>query len=200
MPQHSLPQPPSSEAFTHIRIIMGIVLGLGVSRLLVGLSRFVQHPGRCEIFIPHLIWVAFMIVAIIRFWWFEFYLRHIPEWTFATYAFLFLYSSLYFIASSLLFPDSMGEYSGYREYFMSRRIWFFGLLLMLFLLDVFDTHLKGREYVQQLGVAYFWHCSSLLAMCALGMRSGTSAGQVAIACLSLASLVIFTVRLFVPLC
>jgi hypothetical protein len=34
------------EQFIHVRIIIGIVTGLTVTRLLTGLARFVQHPVR----------------------------------------------------------------------------------------------------------------------------------------------------------
>ncbi len=36
---------PPAEAFTHVRIIIGIILGLCVSRLLTGFARFIQHPA-----------------------------------------------------------------------------------------------------------------------------------------------------------
>ncbi len=34
----------SVEIFQHVRVVMGIVLGLAITRLLTGLARFVQHP------------------------------------------------------------------------------------------------------------------------------------------------------------
>jgi len=37
------------DQFVHIRIIIGIVTGLTVTRLLTGLARFVQHPSRDRI-------------------------------------------------------------------------------------------------------------------------------------------------------
>ncbi|WP_414608931.1 hypothetical protein [Stenotrophomonas pavanii] len=196
VPEPAAPLPNPTEAFTHVRVIMGMVLGLAVSRLLAGLSRFVQHPRREAVFLPHLVWVAFMLVAIVRFWWFEFYLRHISEWTFTTYAFLFVYTGTYFLASPLLFPDSMEEYRGYRDYFLSRRGWFFGLLVALFLLDIVDTKLKGLDHLQRLGPEYFAHCFALIVLAVAGMLTQISAGQLIIALLSLAVLVTFTARHF----
>ena len=35
----------SAEGFTHVRVIVGMVLGLSLARLVNGLTRFVQHPG-----------------------------------------------------------------------------------------------------------------------------------------------------------
>ncbi len=33
-----------------------------------------------------------------------------------------------FLLCALLFPDSMHDYQGYEDYFLSKRAWFFGLL------------------------------------------------------------------------
>ena len=35
-----------AQLFVHVRIAMGIVLGLSITRLLAGLARTMQHPGR----------------------------------------------------------------------------------------------------------------------------------------------------------
>ena len=41
-----MPPETSAQIFTHIRIVMGIALGLGITRLLTGTAQFVQHPQR----------------------------------------------------------------------------------------------------------------------------------------------------------
>ena len=50
---------PPADAFVHVRIIIGIILGLSVSRLLTGVARFIQHPGKQNIYPVHIAWVAF---------------------------------------------------------------------------------------------------------------------------------------------
>ncbi len=51
------------DVFPHIRIVMGMVIGLGVTRLLSGLARIVQHPGQYKLYPVHLAWVGSMLVA-----------------------------------------------------------------------------------------------------------------------------------------
>jgi hypothetical protein len=46
--------PSAAEIFPHIRIVMGMVIGLGVTRLLSGLARIVQHPRRTPVYAVHL--------------------------------------------------------------------------------------------------------------------------------------------------
>lgn len=145
---HAIP-----EVFTHVRIIIGMVLGLSISRLLTGVARFVQHPS--EIIYPvHLAWVAFLFLAVVHFWWFEFHLHALQGWTFEIYLFLIFYASLYFLACTLVFPDKLDEYTGYQDYFLSRRKWFFGILALIFAVDLVDTMLKGWDYYQSYGIEY----------------------------------------------
>lgn len=138
--------PSSGEIFTHIRIIVGMVLGLSVSRLIIGLTRFVQHPGREKIYPPHFGWVLFLLLFIIHFWWFEFALAHRPNWSFEVYFFLIFYASLFAALSAILFPDHMDEYQGFGDYFQKRRRGFYILLLVLLAVDVVDTLIKGGDY------------------------------------------------------
>ncbi|ABS16667.1 MULTISPECIES: hypothetical protein [Brucella] len=145
---------PPAEAFGHVRIIIGMILGLCVSRLLTGLARFIQHPGKQKIYPVHLAWVGFILLSVIHFWWFEFSLRTIPLWTFEKYLFVIFYAGLYFLLCTLLFPDSMEEYTGYRDYFISRRKWFFGILALVYVADFIDTLLKGADHYRLYGTEY----------------------------------------------
>lgn len=148
------PHPVSPDVFTHVRVIIGIVLGLSISRLLTGLARFVQHPSREAIYPVHIGWAAFLFLAVIHFWWFEFYLHSLPHWSFEIYLFLIFYASLYFLACTLLFPDTMSEYTGYQDYFMSRRKWFFGIVALIFTVDLVDTLIKGMDHYRSFGIEY----------------------------------------------
>ncbi|MGA0533190.1 hypothetical protein [Hansschlegelia sp. KR7-227] len=146
--------PVSHDAFVHVRMINGVVVGLGVGRLLTGLARFVQHPSGKAIYPVHLAWAGFTLLLIVHFWWFEFRLSLEPQWLFQTYLFVIFYACLLFLATTLLFPDKMDDYAGYRDYFMSRRRWFFGLLALIFLVDLVDTGLKGGAYFASFGLEY----------------------------------------------
>ena len=60
---HSRQGYPNPEGYVHVRTIIGIVLGLSVTRLFTGLARFVQHPGRVAIYPVHLAWVFFILIV-----------------------------------------------------------------------------------------------------------------------------------------
>lgn len=48
----------------------------------------------------------------------------------------------------------MDDYDGYRDYFLSRRKWFFGILALTYVADIADTWLKGSAYLASFGWEY----------------------------------------------
>lgn len=155
--------------FEHCRLILGMVLSLSVARLLNGLARFVQHPAKVKIFLPHLLWAFAILLHLIHFWWWEFRLIYVHEWTFEVYFLLLLYTIDIFLLCCLLFPDDMAEYSGFQQYFMSRRRWFFSIFAVSFLLDFYDTALKGATYFASLGWEYPVRNVIYIALCIWAM-------------------------------
>ena len=146
--------PNGAEIFIHVRVIIGMILGLSLARMINGLTRFIQHPTSYKTDMVHITWAAYVLISIPHFWWFEFNLRHMEHWNFGIYSYLLIYAALFAAISALLFPDQINEYKGYSDYFVSRRRWFYGLLILLKLADIGDTLLKGTEYYASLGDAY----------------------------------------------
>jgi hypothetical protein len=151
--------------FTHIRIVLSMVVSLGIARLLTGVARFVQHPGRRKLYWVHLLWASSMLLTVMQFWWWEFSLARLVVWRFEVYFFIVGYAALYYLLCAILFPDELSDYTGYRDYFLSRRRWFFGLLAVAFIADVVDTLLKGSAYREQMGTEYLWRIAAYVVLC-----------------------------------
>lgn len=151
------------DTFSHVRIIIAMVLGLSLARLINGLVSFIQHPGQQKPYPIHLGWVFFVLISIIHFWWYEFDLGYLEKWYFSVYVYVLLYAMIHVALAALLFPDRLSEYSGYEDYFESRRRWFYGLLILCFVLDIGDTMIKGSDYLQSLGREYAFRQAGLIA-------------------------------------
>ncbi|BCH20749.1 hypothetical protein [Mesorhizobium sp. L-8-3] len=154
-----------AEAFPHIRIVMGMVIGLGVTRLLSGVARIIQHPAQYRLYPVHLAWVASVLLMLVHFWWWEFGLFGITQWTFGAYLFIIAYAVLLFLLAALLFPDSMYDYAGYEDFFISRRTWFFGVLAATYVFDIVDTLIKGQAHFARFGTEYLVRTPILVALC-----------------------------------
>jgi hypothetical protein len=157
------------QGFFHVRVLIGLVTGISITRLLAGLSRFVQHPRRNSIYPAHFLWVIYLLVFVIHFWWFQFGLATIPQWEYTEYAFVLSYAALIFFISTLLFPDQMDDYAGFEDYFHSRARWFYGLLAVVFLVDIADSLVKGIDHFRSLGVFYPIRQCLLAGLAVIGM-------------------------------
>ncbi|MHA4807818.1 hypothetical protein ACX0G9_06920 [Flavitalea flava] len=138
------------DTFGHIKSVIVIILGLSIAKLLQGAVRLIQHPGRTRSYWVHLLWALYIFLLLIHFWWWEYRLKTVSEWSFQAYSFVILYITLYYTLCALLFPDDVKDYNNdYEAYFYSRKKWFFGVLAVTFLADVIDTILKGKDYFLQ---------------------------------------------------
>ena len=158
------------EMYLHVRVLFTIILGLGVSRLLTGVARIVQHPKEYKVYWVHLLWALFLFLYLIHFWWWEYRLETIRQWTFPLYFFIAMYAVLLFLLCVLLFPEEMADYDGFKEYFYSRRQWIFSLMTILFLADIVDTFIKGSAYWHSIGIAYYTRTALYIVFSAAAIK------------------------------
>lgn len=159
------------DLFPHVRIVMGMIVGLGITRLLMTVAGLIQHPQRAKISSLHLLWVVSILVELVLFWWWEFSLFKLESWTFGITLFLIFYAITLFLMAALLSPDSVSDYDGYEDFFLKRRRWFFGLLAATFVLDTIDTLIKGGTYWERFGLDYFIQVPFGLILCIVAVRS-----------------------------
>ena len=102
-------EPSAAELFPHVRIVMGMVVGLGITRLLMGYAGLIQHPKRAKLSLTHLLWGFSILVELVLFWWWEFELYALKDWSFGVFFFLIFYAITLFLLCALLFPDKLDE-------------------------------------------------------------------------------------------
>jgi hypothetical protein len=149
---HELSDP--TTLFFHVRMFLGMVVSLGLVHLIRGISRFIDQPHGRLLYWIHLAWVASILLFLVHFWWWEVRFAQLAEWTFQVYLFLVAYALLLYLLAAVLLPDALGAHANYRDYFYSRRDWFFGVLATVYLVDFADTALKGPGFFQSLGTEY----------------------------------------------
>ncbi len=89
------------DMYLHVRVLFSIILGLGISRLLTGVAKIVQHPKEYKVYWVHLLWALFLY--LIHFWWWEYRLQGIRQWTFPLYLFISVFAVLLFLLCVLFF-------------------------------------------------------------------------------------------------
>lgn len=158
------------DTFGHLRMVVGFILSISIARLLLGGVKLIQHPGRTRPYWIHLLWALYIFFVLIHFWWWEYSLKTIKQWSFQEYFFVVLYITMYFSLCALLFPDDLNDYKGsFEDYFYSRKKWFFGVLAVTFIADIIDTWLKGKDYFLHQEVEYPIRNSIHFALCVVAM-------------------------------
>ncbi|UNK57448.1 hypothetical protein MNQ95_15185 [Pseudoxanthomonas daejeonensis] len=155
--------------YVHIRIVLGMIVGLGLTHLLRHFANLIENPKRKRIYWVHLGWALSMFLFLIHFWWWQFRLGHLVEWNFNLYLFVTLYALLLYLLCALVFSDSASEYPDYREYFYARRQWFFGLLALAYAVDMVDTWIKGPAYFHSFGNEFLVRNLAYIVLCGIAM-------------------------------
>ena len=183
-------------AFDYVMMLAAIVIGLALTHLMQGVGRIVENPQRARIWWVHLLWVAHMALLSVFWWWFQFALRLTPVWTFQLYAFVLGYAFLIYLSCTILFPSDLGEHGDIKAYFLSRRKWFFAMMIGILAIDVVDTLVKGVAHFASLGIEYPLSQAALIALCIIGIASRRERVQAVVAILSFGYLVLRVTRFF----
>ena len=128
-------------------VLISLILGLGISQILVGVTNLLKKSNRVIFYIPHLICIIVVFIIHVQEWWINYeYSRKIMEWRFSVFFFLVVYPILLYIMARLLFPLRLSAKSiDLREFYLQhyRKFFLFGFLMSLisipqnwFLLDV----------------------------------------------------------------
>ena len=62
------------DLYLHVRVLISMILGLSVTRLVGGVASLI-HPTPHRVSFIHLGWVAWVLLNVLGFWWWEFRLR-----------------------------------------------------------------------------------------------------------------------------
>ncbi len=147
--------------FEYALVLISIIVGLGITHILSALGSAVHRMRgdgpRVRLEITYLSWVGFIFVYLVTFWWFEFKWSQLAsEFGVGLYFFLVLYAVSLFMLAVILVPHRLAGMADSWEYFLSIRSWFYGGLLVLNVIDLADTFMKGVEWGTRVGFLAFW--------------------------------------------
>lgn len=98
-------------AFKHVVVPVGVVIALGVARIVSAASDYTQRRGRTRFALSHTLWSTTLTLIFVGLWWTVWGLRHIDAslWSFFTLVFLLIGPCFLFMAASLILPDVPDE-------------------------------------------------------------------------------------------
>ena len=180
-------------AFDYLSVLVSIVLGLGITRLLMGFGRWVESRSEFHAFGPSLAWAGFLLLVHIETWWTMFgYMQH-REWTFLQFVVVLLQPMVLFLMTLLVFPSSDSRRQDLRENFLHQRPWFFGLLVVLLIVSIMRDLVLGRTLPGAMNLAFH---GIFFVAAIIGMTLKQERGHRSLAYSVLVVFVAYTVLLF----
>ncbi len=143
------------DQFEYLSVLVSIVLGLGMTHILVGVGRLMRRRRRVTFHWVHSLQIATTFLYLVNQWWVVFSWAEYPDLSFFHHVFLMSAPVALFLASVLLFPDEDGGEISLRGHYVEIQRPFYLLFSLLYLIDVVDTGLKGLDRFAALGPAYW---------------------------------------------
>jgi len=158
-------------------VLVSIIIGLGIAHILLGVGGIIDRISgrgeRLELSAAHAFWLGFCFIWMVMFWWWEYrFSSRVSEWTMGLYLFLVTYAVTIFLISVVLVPRSWDGVTSLQDYFLRRRAWFYSLLILMIVLDQFDSYLKGGiEYILETGAFNIAFSISIIPIAFVGIKS-----------------------------
>ncbi len=161
---------PAVGSFEYVVVLVSIVTGLGVTRLLTGISDAIQVANRSRGYWVHTLWMFNLFFTLTLYWWVLYRWRTAPQWNFFLFLWVNISPILCYLASGVLCPGDLEKTGSpdWRDYYYKNRRSFFLIIAIAWPLDVIDTLLKGSAHFRAQGPAYLpvialWTFGSLIA-------------------------------------
>lgn len=126
----------------YVQLISGTILGVALANLLGGAAKFVQQPKTHQFNLLHGLWIAFILGSILVFWWQEGLTFANVKWTFPLYLFQTVYCATYLFMTAMLLPENVDGFESHYDYLIARRQWFYGSIILSYLLGIGDSIVK----------------------------------------------------------
>lgn len=95
--------------FEYVSILISIILGLGITQILSSFSDLLYHHKKIKFYLPHSIWIAFVLFLHIQDWFITYELRGKTSWKLPELLFVLLYPITLFTAAKMLLPTNDEE-------------------------------------------------------------------------------------------
>ena len=98
-----------SDQFQHVMVLISIIIGLGITNLLLGLSgaieRLTESTRPLRISWATIFWLAYLFFLMVLFWWWEFRLLELlKQWSLWNYFLVICFAVVLFLQVALLIP------------------------------------------------------------------------------------------------
>jgi hypothetical protein len=140
--------------FEFVAVFISIVLGLGVTHLLLGFGETIQERKSLEPYWVHTVWSINVLHYHLSIWWNYFVWGELESWSYGLFLVLIGYAVLLFLMAVVLYPRRLEPGFDFKEHLLENRVWFFSLLTAAGFVDVAETWLKQAAGIRPIPEGY----------------------------------------------
>lgn len=124
------------EVFNYLAVASSIIVGLGITTTLDGLSKTIKYRDSHPFYWVHTLWVFGLLLLLLQYWFGTWAYEKVTGWTYARYILFLLAPVALYLLSDLMFPVfNEDKPQSLKAYYYSHRGWIFGLAIAYFILD-----------------------------------------------------------------
>jgi hypothetical protein len=114
------------DAFSYVSVIFSVVIGLGLSHLLTGITELVKARRRVKFYWVHALWIGLIFLGHIFLWWTMWNLRLLRSWNFFSFLLILAAPVVLYVAASFMIPKLDADTRlDLKEYFYENHSAFF---------------------------------------------------------------------------
>jgi len=140
--------------FEYLGVILSVIMGLGVTHILAGLSKTIHHRKTVRLYWVQILWAINILIYIVTIWWGMFWWSDLADWSYFQFLMLILYAIALFLSASLIFPWDIADDFDFETHFYETRPWFFAVLAVAWCIDMPETLSKSEGGLRGLPEAY----------------------------------------------
>lgn len=144
--------------FEYVSILVSIILGLGITQILSSFSDLLYNHKKVKFYLPHSIWVIFVLFLHIQDWFVTYQLKDKMIWELPELVFILLYPIMLFMAAKMLIPTNNDEEKfDMKVFFLSQFSMIFCIIGISILLSIlFNIFFLDKGFLQQIPLMIFF--------------------------------------------
>jgi hypothetical protein len=157
--------------FDYFGVLISVIFGLALTHMLRGVGRIIELRGETRPYWVHLVWALNCVIFVLAIWWGMYWWKGLQEWSAEWFFFIAGYAVAIFMWAYVLFPSELAPGVDFEAYFYANRRWFFGIQMVVFLMDIPETLRKGLLHLRPMPEVYPYVITGLLLISAIGFIS-----------------------------
>jgi hypothetical protein len=154
--------------FDYFGVLVSVMFGLALTHMLRGVGRMIELRREVRPYWVQLVWALNVVVFVLAIWWGMYWWKGLQEWTAEWFFFIAAYAVAIFMWAYVLFPADLSAGADLESYFYANRRWFFGIGMVVFLMDIPETVRKDVLHLRAMPEVYPYVITGFLVMSGIG--------------------------------